>query len=101
MTIDSLEHKADLIVNATRTKATFFSSMGAALKLDPSRIRTAEFRQVQSCHLAAALRRKLKKGVMPEKNSFAFSAMKCSRIKECMSSHKPGYNPYGMKEKPG
>jgi tRNA A37 threonylcarbamoyladenosine dehydratase len=61
--IDSLEHKACLIVNATQTNATFFSSMGAALKLDPSRIRTAEFWKVQGCPLAAALRRKLKKGV--------------------------------------
>jgi tRNA A37 threonylcarbamoyladenosine dehydratase len=65
--IDSLEHKARLIVNATLTNATFFSSMGAALKLDPSRIRTAEFWKVQGCPLAAALRRKLKKGVMPAK----------------------------------
>lgn len=65
--IDSLEHKANLIVNATRTNATFFSSMGAALKLDPSRIRTTEFWKIQGCPLAAALRRKLKKDVMPAK----------------------------------
>jgi tRNA A37 threonylcarbamoyladenosine dehydratase len=65
--IDSLEHKVSLIVNATRTNATFFSSMGAALKLDPSRIRTTEFWKVQGCPLAAALRRKLKKSIMPAK----------------------------------
>ena len=65
--IDSLEHKTSLIVNATRTSATFFSSMGAALKLDPSRIRTAEFWKVQGCPLAAALRRRLKKNTMPAK----------------------------------
>ena len=65
--IDSLEHKVSLIVNATRTQATFFSSMGAALKLDPSRIRTAEFWKVQGCPLAAALRRRLKKNMMPAK----------------------------------
>jgi tRNA A37 threonylcarbamoyladenosine dehydratase len=65
--IDSLEHKVSLIVNATHTNATFFSSMGAALKIDPSRIRTTEFRKVQGCPLAAALRRKLKKGIMPAK----------------------------------
>ncbi len=65
--IDSLEHKVSLIVNATHTNATFFSSMGAALKLNPSRIRTAEFWKIQGCPLAAALRRKLKKGVMPAK----------------------------------
>ena len=65
--IDSLEHKVSLIVNATRTQAVFFSSMGAALKLDPSRIRTAEFWKVQGCPLAAALRRRLKKNTMPAK----------------------------------
>ena len=65
--IDSLEHKASLIVNATRTQATFFSSMGAALKLDPSRIRTSEFWKVQGCPLAAALRHRLKKNTMPAK----------------------------------
>ena len=65
--IDSLEHKVSLIVNATRARATFFSSMGAAFKLDPSRIRTAEFWKVQGCPLAAALRRRLKKNMMPAK----------------------------------
>ena len=68
--IDSLEHKASLIVNATRTRATLFSSMGAALKIDPSRIRTAEFWKVQGCPLAAALRHRLKKNTMPAKKFF-------------------------------
>jgi len=65
--IDSLEHKTNLILNATRTNATLFSSMGAALKIDVSRIRTAEFWKVQGCPLAAALRRRFKKNAMPAK----------------------------------
>lgn len=65
--IDSLEEKTHLIRTATHTDAVFFSSMGAALKMDPSRIRTAEFWKVQGCPLAAALRRKLKKGQWPGK----------------------------------
>lgn len=65
--IDSLEHKTHLIVTATHTNATFFSSMGAALKLDPSRIKTAEFWKVHGCPLAAALRRRLKKNTLPAK----------------------------------
>jgi tRNA A37 threonylcarbamoyladenosine dehydratase len=65
--IDSLQHKAHLIATATRTKATLFSSMGAAVKVDPSRIKTAEFREVRGCPLAAALRRRLKKPTMPAK----------------------------------
>lgn len=65
--IDSLEHKASLIVHATHTQATLFSSMGAALKIDPSRIRTAEFWKVNGCPLAAALRRKMRRNTMPAK----------------------------------
>lgn len=59
--IDSLKHKALLIDLATRTKSTFFSSMGAALKIDPTRIRVGEFREVKGCPLARALRQRFKK----------------------------------------
>lgn len=59
--IDSLKHKALLIDLATGTKAGFFSSMGAALKLDPTRIKVAEFRNVAGCPLARALRQRFKK----------------------------------------
>lgn len=65
--IDSLEHKIHLIRTATRTKATFFSSMGAALKMDSTRIKTAEFWRVNGCPLAAAIRRRIKKGELPAK----------------------------------
>lgn len=59
--IDSLADKALLILLATRTKSHFFSSMGAALKLDPTRISIAEFWKVQGCPLARALRQRFKK----------------------------------------
>ena len=59
--IDSLKHKALLIDMATRTKALFLSSMGAALKIDPTRIKVAEFRDVKGCPLARALRQRFKK----------------------------------------
>jgi tRNA A37 threonylcarbamoyladenosine dehydratase len=65
--IDSLENKAQLILAATRSPAVFFSSMGAALKIDAAKIRVAEFRQVKGCPLGAALRRKLKKTEGPAK----------------------------------
>ena len=58
--IDSLESKAHLIYAATQTDARVFSSMGAALKMNPARIQVAEFWKVHGCPLAAALRRKLK-----------------------------------------
>ena len=58
--IDSLKDKALLILMATRTNAKFFSSMGAALKLDPTRIKITEFWKVQGDPLARALRKKFK-----------------------------------------
>lgn len=59
--IDSLANKVHLIQQATKTNAVFFSSMGAALKMDPTRIKVTEFWKVQGCPLAAALRNRLKK----------------------------------------
>lgn len=60
--IDSLKDKADLILTSTRLKnAKLFSSMGAALKMDPARIRTAEFWSVTGDPLARALRQRFKR----------------------------------------
>ena len=59
--IDSLSDKALLIELATQTKARLFSSMGAALKMDPTRIKVAEFWKVKGDPLARALRNKFKR----------------------------------------
>jgi tRNA threonylcarbamoyladenosine dehydratase len=59
--IDSLSNKMHLIQTATKTDATLFSSMGAALKMDPTRIRVDEFWKVKGCPLAAALRGRIRK----------------------------------------
>lgn len=59
--IDSLAEKAHLILTATATQALFVSSMGAALKMDPTRIGVAEFWKVKGCPLARALRNKFKR----------------------------------------
>ncbi len=59
--IDSLKDKVALIDASTRTKSRFFSSMGAALKMDPTRIKVAEFRKAIGCPLARALRNRFKK----------------------------------------
>ncbi len=66
--IDSLSDKAHLILKATSTNAKFVSSMGAALKVDPTAIKMAEFWKVKGCPLAASLRRKFKKsGIYPKR----------------------------------
>lgn len=59
--IDSLKDKALLIEKATRSQARFYSSMGAALKLDPTRVQVAEFYKVKGCPLARALRNRFKR----------------------------------------
>lgn len=58
--IDSLSPKALLILHATSLPVTLLSSMGSALKLDPTKIRVAEFWKVQYCPLARGLRKKFK-----------------------------------------
>ena len=56
-----MKDKALLILNATRSGRKFFSSMGAALKMDPTRIKVGEFWSVKGCPLARALRQRFKK----------------------------------------
>jgi tRNA A37 threonylcarbamoyladenosine dehydratase len=68
--IDSLKDKAALILLACRTDAKFFSSMGAALKLDPTRIKVTEFWKVQGDPLARALRKKFKSQKQFPKHKF-------------------------------
>ena len=59
--IDSLKDKALLILNATRSGRKFYSSMGAALKMDPTKVRVGEFWSVKGCPLARALRQRFKR----------------------------------------
>ena len=59
--IDSLKDKALLIELACQKNVKFFSSMGAALKLDPTRVQVAEFWKVKGDPLARALRNRFKK----------------------------------------
>lgn len=86
--IDSLSDKALLILNATKAvgsdghKPLFCSSMGAALKTDPSRIAVTEFWKVKGCPLAAALRRRFKKsGLFPSRK------FRCVYSDELVANH--------------
>ena len=54
--IDSLEHKCHLILHACRMPGRLFSSMGAALKMDPTASQVDEFWKVTGCPLARATR---------------------------------------------
>lgn len=66
--IDSLKDKIALLLAASRTDAKVFSSMGAALKMDPTKVRVAEFWQVRGCPLGAMLRKRMRQaGTLPAK----------------------------------
>ena len=68
--IDSLKDKALLLLMTCQAKAKLFSSMGAALKSDPTRIKVAEFWKVQGDPLARALRNRFKKNGQFPKRKF-------------------------------
>jgi len=64
--IDTLRCKAELIRRACASRAVLFSSMGAARKVHAGAIATAEFRRVEGCPLARALRQRFRRdGTMP------------------------------------
>lgn len=70
--IDSVADKTALIVAATACRrARLVSSMGAALKTDPGRIRTAPFDKVSGDPLARAIRQRLKKTGQKPRRKFA------------------------------
>ena len=91
--IDSLKDKALLILMATSLPSLrvdgsgapkFFSSMGAALKLDPTRIKIAEFWKVQGDPLARALRNRFKRDKQFPKRKF-----QCVYSDELLQNQKP------------
>ena len=60
--IDSVNDKTDLIICATRARGVkVFSSMGAALRFDPTRVTTGELMTIQGDALAKAVRARMKK----------------------------------------
>ena len=67
--IDDVPAKTDLIINATRVRGMkVFSSMGAALRFDPTQVTTGELMAIKGDALAKAVRARMKKlGVKPYK----------------------------------
>jgi tRNA A37 threonylcarbamoyladenosine dehydratase len=58
--IDSIDDKIALIAAAVRSNATLYSSMGAASRIDPTRVRIAPLSKTHGCPLARVVRRRLK-----------------------------------------
>ena len=60
--IDDVPAKADLIINATRARGVkVFSSLGAALRFDPTAVTTGELMSIKGDALAKAVRARMKK----------------------------------------
>ena len=59
--IDSVDCKAGLILAAAEAGVPIVSSMGAALRLDPTKVRVTRFEKVEGDGLARALRQRFKK----------------------------------------
>ena len=59
--IDSVDCKAELILGATEAGVPLVSSMGAALRLDPTKVKMTRFEKVEGDGLARALRQRFKK----------------------------------------
>ncbi len=68
--IDSLKDKIHLILHATECPGKLFSAMGAALKMDPTKIQVAEFWEVNGCPLASMMRKRLRKAKTYPKKKF-------------------------------
>ena len=67
--VDSLKDKILLILTASDSKAKLFSSMGAALKVDPTGVRVSKFWDVRGCPLGAAIRKKMRRDrTLPSKD---------------------------------
>ena len=59
--IDSVDCKAELILGATEAGMPIVSSMGAALRFDPTTVKVTRFEKVEGDGLARALRQRFKK----------------------------------------
>ena len=69
--IDSVDCKAELILGAAEAGVPIVSSMGAALRLDPTKVKVTRFEKVEGDGLARALRQRFKKLGRFPKGKFA------------------------------
>ena len=75
--IDSVEDKAELILAATAAKIPIISSMGAALRFDPTQVEVKRFERITGDGLARALRQRFRR-----LNRFPSSKFYCVTTKE-------------------
>ena len=69
--IDSVDCKAELILGATAAGIPLVSSMGAALRLNPAKVRVTRFEKIEGDGLARALRQRFKRMARFPKGRFS------------------------------
>jgi tRNA A37 threonylcarbamoyladenosine dehydratase len=89
--IDSLQSKVELLLAAQALKVPLLSSMGAALRTDPTLIRVGPLSEVKGCPLAARVRSRLKRrGAVLEDIACVYSLEPAHRITRKASSCEDG-----------
>lgn len=71
--IDSLNPKVQLLTSAYHQGIPIISSMGAALRTDPSQIKTSDLMNTKNCPLARRLRKRLRKNGVEKSISCVYS----------------------------
>lgn len=82
--IDSLANKVHLLEAASHTSAIVLSSMGAALRTDPSHIRTARLEKTKGCALARQVRQRVR-GRLARQDILCVFSDEAPLIDECCS----------------
>jgi tRNA A37 threonylcarbamoyladenosine dehydratase len=80
--IDTVYHKLDLIETVCNAGVTLYSSMGMALKMDPSRIKTASIWKTSGCPLARVVRQGLRKRGFTGNFTVVYSTERLRNVRE-------------------
>ncbi|MDR0443668.1 MAG: tRNA threonylcarbamoyladenosine dehydratase [Treponema sp.] len=86
--IDTVNHKLDLIETVCGAGVTLYSSMGMALKMDPSRIKAASIWKTSGCPLARLVRQGLRKRGFSGDFTAVFSNEDIPRAEACERSER-------------
>jgi tRNA A37 threonylcarbamoyladenosine dehydratase len=98
--IDGVNAKVHLIAAAVGLGIPVVSSMGAAAKLDPSCIRTADLSQTNVCPLAQILRKRLRRLGITQGVRCVFSTEKPQNTNPPLLGETPEYGTQGRPRQP-
>lgn len=91
--IDSFTPKLELISALAQRQIPFISSMGAALRTDPTCIRLGPIREIHHCPLAAKIRKKLRRRGIPLEFPCVYSTEPVEHLPEAAVDRDPGGEP--------